>query len=99
MGSIGDNRLGGWISYRAAKAAVNQIVRTSAIEYARLRKRAILVSLHPGTVQTGLTGPYLDRHESVTAQRAAENLTHVLEGLSPEDTGLFFDWAGQAVPW
>ena len=99
VGSIGDNRLGGWISYRAAKAAVNQVVRTSAIEYGRLRKQAILVSLHPGTVQTGLTGPYLARHGAVSPQVAADNLLGVIDGLSTTDTGQFFDWAGKAVPW
>jgi NAD(P)-dependent dehydrogenase (short-subunit alcohol dehydrogenase family) len=99
VGSIGDNRLGGWISYRAAKAAVNQILRTSAIEYGRLRKQAILVSLHPGTVQTRLTGPYLARHGSVSPQDAAQNLIRVIDGLTSEDTGQFFDWAGKAVPW
>jgi len=99
VGSIGDNRLGGWISYRAAKAAVNQVVRTSAIEYGRLRKQAILVSLHPGTVLTSLTGPYLARHGAVSPQAAAENLLGVIDGLSTNDTGQFFDWAGKAVPW
>lgn len=99
VGSIGDNRLGGWISYRAAKAAVNQILRTSAIEYGRLRAQAILVSLHPGTVQTGLTGPYLARHGSVTPDEAAQNLLQVIDGLSPDDSGRFFDWAGKPVPW
>lgn len=99
VGSIGDNRLGGWISYRAAKAALNQVLRTSAIEYGRLRKQAILVSVHPGTVQTGLTGPYLARHGSVLPGEAAQNLVHVLDGLAPGDSGQFFDWAGKAVPW
>lgn len=99
VGSIEDNHIGGWISYRAAKAAVNQVLRTSAIEYGRLRKQAILVSLHPGTVQTSLTGPYLGRHKSVTPEEAAQNLIRVIDGLSPDDTGQFFDWAGKAVPW
>lgn len=99
VGSIGDNHIGGWISYRAAKAAVNQILRTSAIEYGRLRKQAILVSLHPGTVQTDLTGPYLGRHKAVTPPEAAENLIRVIDGLTPEDSGHFFDWAGKPVPW
>ncbi|PIV74528.1 MAG: C factor, cell signaling protein [Rhodobacteraceae bacterium CG17_big_fil_post_rev_8_21_14_2_50_65_11] len=99
VGSIGDNHIGGWISYRAAKAAVNQILRTSSIEYGRLRKQAILVSLHPGTVQTDLTGPYLGRNKSVTPQEAARNLVRVIDGLTPEDTGQFFDWAGKPVPW
>lgn len=99
VGSIGDNHIGGWISYRAAKAAVNQVLRTTAIEYGRLRKQAILVALHPGTVRTRLTGPYLGRHRSVTPEEAAQNLIRVIDGLSPEDSGRFFDWAGKAVPW
>ncbi len=99
VGSIGDNKLGGWISYRAAKAAVNQIVRTSAIELARTHPEAICVALHPGTVQTAFTERYLGRHPSVTPQDAADNLLKVLAGLTPEDTGGFFDWQGKEIPW
>ena len=99
VGSIGDNRLGGWISYRTAKAALNQVIRTSAIEIARTRKPAICVALHPGTVQTAFTEKYLGRHPSVPASEAAENLLNVMDGLTPIDTGGFFDWTGQAVPW
>ena len=99
VGSIGDNRLGGWISYRAAKAAVNQIVHTSAIGLARTHKQAICVSLHPGTVQTAFTQKYVGRHPAVTPDEAAHNLLTVTAELSPEDTGGFFDWAGKPVPW
>ncbi|GAB5438772.1 SDR family NAD(P)-dependent oxidoreductase [Falsiruegeria mediterranea] len=99
VGSIGDNRLGGWVSYRAAKAAVNQIVRTTAIELTRTHKQSICVSLHPGTVATAFTRKYLGRHPSVQPSEAAMNLINVIEGLTPEDTGQFFDWAGKAVPW
>ncbi len=99
VGSIGDNTIGGWISYRSAKAAVNQIVRTSSIELKRLRKQAICVSLHPGTVQTSLTGPYLGRHRSVPPEEAAQNLINVMDGLTVENTGQFFDWAGKEVVW
>ncbi|MBO9445536.1 SDR family NAD(P)-dependent oxidoreductase [Ruegeria sp. R14_0] len=99
VGSIGDNRLGGWISYRAAKAAVNQIVHTSAIELARTHKQAICVSLHPGTVQTAFTQKYVGRHPAVAPDEAAHNLLTVTAELSPEDTGGFFDWAGKPVPW
>ena len=74
VGSIGDNNLGGWWSYRAAKAAVNQIVRTTAIEVGRKRKEAIVVALHPGTVRTDLTERYLSRHPSVPPDEAAQNL-------------------------
>ena len=99
VGSIGDNRLGGWISYRAAKAAVNQIVHTAAIELARTHRQAICVSLHPGTVETEFTRKYVGRHPAVPADEAAENLLSVTDGLTPEQTGQFFDWAGRTVPW
>lgn len=99
VGSIGDNRLGGWISYRASKAAVNQIVRTSAIELARTHKQSICVALHPGTVQTAFTEKYVGRHPAVEPDEAAEHLLAVAKALSPADTGGFFDWAGRPVPW
>ena len=99
VGSIGDNRLGGWISYRASKAALNQIVRTAAIEIARRRPRAIVVALHPGTVETGLTRAYADRHPTVRPDVAAENLLGVIAGLEPGDSGGFFAWDGARIPW
>ncbi len=99
VGSIGDNRIGGWISYRAAKAAVNQIVHTASIELARTHREAVCVALHPGTVETEFTRKYLGRHPAVAPGEAAENLMRVIEGLGPEQTGLFFDWAGKRVEW
>lgn len=99
VGSIEDNRLGGWVSYRAAKAALNQIVRTGAIELARSHKQAICVALHPGTVATAFTERYLGRHPAVPPDQAASNLLRVIDGLTPEQTGGFFDWAGKEIPW
>ena len=99
VGSIGDNKIGGWYSYRAAKAALNQIIHTGAIELARTHKQAVCVALHPGTVQTPFTAKYLGRHPSVPASQAALNLLSVLEGLGPDKTGQFFDWEGKPVPW
>ncbi|MEM6940156.1 MAG: SDR family NAD(P)-dependent oxidoreductase [Pseudomonadota bacterium] len=99
VGSIGDNRIGGWISYRAAKAAVNQIVHTSAIELGRTHKEAICVALHPGTVATAFTEKYLGRHPAVAPEEAAQNLLSVMDGLTATETGGFFDWAGTEVPW
>ncbi len=99
VGSIGDNRLGGWVSYRAAKAAVNQIVHTAAIELARTHKQAICVALHPGTVKTAFTEKYLARHPAVEPNEAAANLLSVINGLTPADSGSFYDWAGKRVPW
>ncbi len=99
VGSIGDNRIGGWISYRTAKAAMNQIIRTSAIELARTHPQACLVALHPGTVATPFTEKYLGRHPAVQPDEAAENLRRVIESRVSGDTGQFFDYAGKTVPW
>ncbi len=99
VGSIGDNRLGGWISYRAAKAALNQILHTAAIELARTHPEAICAALHPGTVQTSFTEKYQTRHPTVTPDEAAENLLRVIAGLTPNQSGGFFDWAGKEIPW
>lgn len=99
VGSIGDNRLGGWHGYRAAKAALNQIIRTCAVELARSHRQAALVALHPGTVATRLTAAYAGGHPTVAPEVAAENLLHVLEQLGPEQSGGFFDWKGEVIPW
>jgi NAD(P)-dependent dehydrogenase (short-subunit alcohol dehydrogenase family) len=99
VGSIGDNRIGGWISYRSAKAAVNQVVHTAAIELARTHKESVCVALHPGTVATPFTEKYLGRHPSVPPAEAAENLLQVMDGLTPGQSGGFFDWAGKEVLW
>ena len=99
VGSIGDNGFGGWYSYRTAKAALNQMIHTGAIELARTHAQSICVALHPGTVQTSLTAKYAKGHPTVAPQEAAQNLLAVLDGLTPDDTGLFFDWKGERVPW
>jgi NAD(P)-dependent dehydrogenase (short-subunit alcohol dehydrogenase family) len=99
VGSIGDNRLGGWHGYRAAKAALNQILRTASVELARSHPQATLVALHPGTVATPLTAAYAGGHPTVTPAVAADNLLAVLDGLTPAETGGFFDWQGKAIPW
>ncbi|QFT98888.1 C-factor [Roseovarius sp. THAF8] len=99
VGSIGDNGLGGWYSYRTAKAAVNQMIHGGAIELARTHGQSICVALHPGTVETPLTKKFAGGHTTVTPEEAAQNLLDVLAGLTPENTGQFFDWAGEPVPW
>ncbi len=99
VGSIGDNRLGGWVSYRAAKAAANQILRTASIELARSHRQAVCIALHPGTVATDFTAKYLGRHPAVPPEDAAQNLLAVMDALTPDKTGHFFDWAGKPVPW
>jgi NAD(P)-dependent dehydrogenase (short-subunit alcohol dehydrogenase family) len=99
VGSIGDNRLGGWISYRASKAALNQIVRTAAIEIRRKRPGSIVVALHPGTVRTLLAARYAGQYRTVAPAEAAANLLAVIARLGPGDTGGFFAWDGARVPW
>jgi NAD(P)-dependent dehydrogenase (short-subunit alcohol dehydrogenase family) len=98
VGSIGDNNLGGWYSYRAAKAAANQIVRTAALEITRKRPKAIVVAIHPGTVETAFTSAYKS-HAKVTPKNAANNLLSVLDSLTPAQNGGFFDSAGRPVKW
>ncbi len=99
VGSIGDNRLGGWISYRAAKAAQNQILRCAAIEIARKRPEAVVVALHPGTVRTGLTDRFRGSHPAVEPAEAAAHLLGVIAGLTPAQSGGFFAWDGAEIPW
>ncbi|MDM7933039.1 SDR family NAD(P)-dependent oxidoreductase [Tabrizicola sp.] len=99
VGSIGDNALGGWYGYRAAKAALNQILRTASIEVARSHPQSVLVALHPGTVETGLAPVQRAGHPTVVPSVAAANLLAVLDGLGPAQSGGFFDWQGKPVPW
>tara|TARA_R110002051_G_scaffold276092_1_gene337401 strand:- start:1467 stop:2108 length:642 start_codon:yes stop_codon:yes gene_type:complete len=99
VGSIGDNQIGGWHSYRASKAALNQIVRGAAIDLSRSHKGSVCVALHPGTVQTEFTANYVGRHKTVPTKEAAKNLLHVINDLTPDQTGGFYDYAGNPVPW
>ena len=100
VGSIGDNRLGGWYGYRASKAALNQIVRTSAIEVRRKWPDAICVALHPGTVDTPLSRDFAKTGLDVRSpEQAADDLMRVITALGPDDTGGFFDWRGARLPW
>ncbi len=99
VGSIGDNHLGGWMSYRASKAALNQIVRCAAIEIARTNKEAVVVALHPGTIETDLTRKYAKGRYTATPDECAQNLLTVLSSLPAKRTGCFFDYAGKEIPW
>lgn len=99
VGSIGDNRLGGWISYRAAKAAQNQILRTGAIEIARTRPLAVVVALHPGTVATRLSEAFSAGRDRLAPDVSAARLLAVLDGLDASDTGGFFAHDGSVIPW
>ena len=100
VGSISDNRLGGWHSYRASKAALNQMIRTCAIELKRSHRNAVCAAIHPGTVDTGLSAPFARRGLQVRAPGvAAQEILSVLNGLTPADSGGFFDHKGQAIDW
>ncbi len=97
VGSIGDNRLGGWVGYRASKAALNMIVQTLSLELKRTHPEAFCVALHPGTVETGLSAPFARNAPTVSPPTAADHLLRVLAGLTPEDSGGCFAWDGQRI--
>ena len=100
VGSIGDNHLGGWYGYRASKAALNQFVRTAAVELARTRPEAICVALHPGTVDTRLSRPFVEGGPNVvTPEIAAKRLIDVVAKLELSDSGGFLDQNGVRVVW
>jgi NAD(P)-dependent dehydrogenase (short-subunit alcohol dehydrogenase family) len=102
VGSIGDNRLGGWYSYRMAKAAANQLVRTAAIELKRRNPDAVALALHPGTVDTGMSQPFqrnLKAGQLVTPEAAARRLWAVIDAATPAATGQFLNWDGTALPF
>ena len=99
LGSIEDNRLGGWMSYRAAKAALNQVLRCASVEMQRKRKQAVVVGLHPGTVDTEMTRRFHRGRTTATAEESARQLVDVLLGLTPRDSGRVFDYAGRRIPF
>lgn len=100
VGSIGDNRLGGWYSYRASKAALNMLLKCTAIEAKRRWPQLVVTGLHPGTVDTSLSAPFQARvpeGKLFTPDYCAESLLKVLDGLTPEDSGQVFAWDGQPI--
>lgn len=99
VGSIGDNRKGGWYGYRAAKAAQNMLVKTAAIEIARSRPEAVLAALHPGTVRSKLSAPIIGDTPAFELAHAAGLMLAVLDGLSATQSGGFFAYDGSAIAW
>ena len=99
VGSIGDNRLGGWVSYRASKSALNMVVKTAAIELARTHPQCVLAALHPGTVDSALSAPFRGAQIGRPAPDAARDLLAVLDTLQPADSGGFWAYDGQRLPW
>jgi NAD(P)-dependent dehydrogenase (short-subunit alcohol dehydrogenase family) len=99
VGSIEDNRLGGWYSYRASKAALNMVLKTAAIEVARKQPQAVLVALHPGTVSSAMSQPFRGQEIGRSADDAAADMLGVMDSLKPADSGGFFSYNGQRLPW
>ncbi len=102
VGSIADNQLGGWHSYRASKAALNMVIRTLAIELARKNPSALCVGLHPGTVDTGLSKPFqagVAAERLFSPERSAAHLLTVLDRLTPANSGHLFAWDGSQIPF
>ena len=102
VGSIEDNRSGGWYAYRASKAALNMLIRTLAVELARRAPEAVCAGLHPGTVDTALSRPFqgnVASHRLFSPAQAAGHLLQVIEGLRPADSGGLFAWDGTRIPF
>ena len=102
VGSIGDNGLGGWYAYRASKAAHNMLLKGASVELRRLNKQAILVNLHPGTTDTDLSRPFqarVPKDKLFTPAFVATRLIEVMGERTPADSGGFWDWAGEPIPW
>lgn len=102
VGSIEDNRLGGWYAYRASKAALNMLLKTASIELARTHPQLVVTGLHPGTVDSALSKPYqrnVPVKQLFEPTRAAKQLLEVIDGLNPQDSGSCFDWQGQRIPF
>lgn len=101
VGSITDNRLGGWHAYRASKSALNMLIKNIAIETARRNKSAIITGLHPGSVDTELSEPFqnnIPKEQLFTPSHSAEKMLQVIETLTPEHSGKIFAWDGKEIP-
>ena len=102
VGSIGDNRLGGWYSYRGSKAALNMMLQCAALELRRLNPAAKLIAYHPGTVDTPLSKPFqasVDIEKLLTPADAAAALDRVISEIEPDGTLSYLDWRGDVIPW
>ena len=99
VGSIGDNRLGGWYSYRASKAALNMLVKTASIELKRSHPNAVCVAVHPNTVNTPLSQPFRGEQIGRPALSAAQDMLTMLDSLTVSDTGEFYAYNGEHLPW
>ncbi len=99
VGSIEDNRLGGWYSYRASKAALNMMIKTASIEWARTKPNTALIAMHPGTVNSRLSKPFRGEQIGRPAHDAVADMFRVIESLRKEDSGSFLSYSGEKLPW
>ncbi|ERN14759.1 hypothetical protein AMTR_s00032p00023260 [Amborella trichopoda] len=102
VGSIGDNGLGGWHSYRSSKAALNQLTKTISVEFARRKEPIVCILLHPGTVDTDLSRPFqrnVSPAKLFTKEYSVQKLLSIIDGVKTSDNGKFFAWDGQEIPW
>lgn len=99
VGSIEDNRLGGWFGYRASKAAGNMLLQTAAIESHRTRPLAVFAALQPGTVVSALSAPFQAGHQTVTAEASVTGMLAALDGLEARPQAWFVDYQGESIPW
>jgi NAD(P)-dependent dehydrogenase (short-subunit alcohol dehydrogenase family) len=99
VGSIEDNRLGGWYSYRSSKAALNMLIKTASIEFARTKPNVALIAMHPGTVNSNLSRPFRGQEIGRPALEAAVDMLRVIENIEAKDSGSFLSYAGEKLPW
>lgn len=102
IGSIADNRIGGWYGYRASKAALNMFLKTAAIEYSRKNPHTVMVALHPGTTDTQLSKPFqrnVPPEQLFSVDRTVSQLFTIIDNLTEVDNGAFFSWDGSRLPW
>lgn len=102
LASIGDNRLGGWYGYRASKVALNMVVKTAAIELTRTHPEASVIAIHPGTTRSRLSEPFTRTTPADKLYEpglTAERIERILDTVTPEQSGSFFDWSGEQLPW
>ncbi|MCW4629102.1 MULTISPECIES: SDR family NAD(P)-dependent oxidoreductase [Marinomonas] len=102
IGSISDNKTGGWYSYRASKAALNMLIQTSSVEYARRAKNVKLIAFHPGTTDTPLSKPFqrsVPQDKLFTAEFVATQLLSIMEGITMDNKAAYLDWNNQTIEW
>lgn len=100
VGSISDNGFGGWYSYRASKAALNQLIKTASIEMKIKNKNSIFIALHPGTVKSKLSKPFQKSNLKIqTPEESAGHLITIIKEVKTSETGKFFNWDGTELPW